>query len=281
LLLFAASVCRTQALFLANDLADRSEDSAAGKDRWVWRLSPAGAVAVVVILLATGAAILLAARKPAALAAYAVAAALLLFYSVRPIRFKGRGLAGLIVYSAACVAAYVAVPWAWFGADWVVLVILMAAVFMDRWVNLHFHQVADYEADVEGGNRTYAARVGLDRARRTLQWAAALASLTLGAALAGIAALGIAMLPSVAIGMGAAVAAGLFGRAVKAKGGGSPLVRELPCHYLGLTFALFRVVPPLLIASLALAEPTLWIPAGLAAATSLLESRLSMNYRNL
>ncbi len=56
-------------------------------------------------------------------------------------------------------------------------------------------------------------------------------------------------------------------------------MREVPWHYPGLTFVLFRLLPPVLLARLALAEPTLWMPAVAAALTSLLESRLALNYQ--
>jgi hypothetical protein len=122
-------------------------------------------------------------------------------------------------------------------------------------------------------------RVGLDRARLTLQWAAGLASVALVAVLMVLAArLQTAALPVMGIGVASALAAGLHARAGRASGQGSSLVLEVPWHYLGLTFALFRLLPPVLLARLALAEPTLWVPAGAAALTSLLESRLALKY---
>ena len=280
LLLFAASACRTQALILANDLADRIEDLAAGKDRWILRLSPAGGLAVVAALLALGVSIFLAAHAAGALAAYAAAVVLGLLYSLRPVRFKERGLMGLVVYSGSCALAYAVVPWEWLGAGWAGGGVVLAAVFLDRWVNLHFHQVIDYDADSKGARETYVVRVGLDRARLTLQWAAGLASVALVAVLMVLAArLQTAALPVMGIGVASALAAGLHARAGRASGQGSSLVLEVPWHYLGLTFALFRLLPPVLLARLALAEPTLWIPAGAAALTSLLESRLVLKYR--
>ncbi len=280
LLLFAASACRTQALILANDLTDRTEDLAAGKERWIQRFSPTGGVGVVVALLAAGASIFLTAHAAGALTAYAAAVILGLLYSLRPVRFKERGLMGLVVYSGSCALAYVIVPWEWLRGDWADGSAVLAAVFLDRWVNLHFHQVIDYDADSRGARETYVVRVGLDRARLTLQWAAALASVALVAVLIQLAASPqTTALPVVGIGVASALAAGLHARAVRASGRGTSLVREVPWHYLGLTFVLFRLLPPVFLARLALAEPTLWMPAVAAALTSLLESRLALNYQ--
>jgi 1,4-dihydroxy-2-naphthoate octaprenyltransferase len=279
MLLFVASAFRTQALILANDLTDQSEDRLTGKDRWIWRLSPVAGIAVVVFLLASGVAIFLVTHMLAALTAYAGAAVLGLLYSLRTARFKERGLAGLIVYSAACALAYVVVPWAWFDSTWLVGGLPLAAVFLDRWVNLHFHQIIDYESDLAGRNETYAVRSGLDRARHTLQWAAGLASVALLAVLIWLAVHRTSLQPVAGVGLAAAVAAGLHARAEARRGRGSLLIREVAWHYLGLTFALFRLLPPVLFARLALFDPMLWIPAGATAVTSLLEARLSLRYR--
>ena len=98
-----------------------------------------------------------------------------LLYSVRPVRLKERGLGGVAAYGIICAIAYAVVPWAWLGAAWRVLAILAAVVFLDQSVNLHFHQVLDYQADRGRSSGTYAVRAGLEAARRTLRPAAGLA----------------------------------------------------------------------------------------------------------
>jgi len=280
-LLFAASVCRTQGLILANDLADRSEDTAAGKSRWVLRTSAPAGIGVVVVLLAAGAATVWAAGAPiAASAAYIAAVALGLVYSLPPLRLKERGWAGLGAYAASCAAAYAVLPWAWLGGTPAALTVLVIAVSLDRWVNLHFHQVIDHESDAASGTRTYAVAAGLPRARLTLAWAARLASLALAAVLAFLGVvLPLTATPLLATAAAIELGAALHARAVRRRPSASSLVRELPSHYLGLTFALFRVLPVLLLARLAWADAMMWIPAALAALTSLLESAISLRYR--
>jgi len=282
LLLFAAAVCRTLAVILANDLADRAGDLAAHKDRWVLRLPPVAGGAAVVGLVAMGAAALVLGQAPlAAIAAYLGAVALGLAYSLRPLRFKERGLLGLIAYGLHGALAYALVTWAWLGAGLDVLALLAAAVFLDKWVNLHFHQIIDHEADARQGCPTFAVRVGIERARTTLQWAAAIASLAMVAVLAFVAArLGAIGLVAAGVGAVTCLAAGWHvRRARRGKRSASALVRELPWHYLGLTYAVFRVVPLVILVGLSLREPAMCLPTAVAAAVFAIDSGHSIRYQ--
>ena len=281
--LFVASSLRTVGTILANDLVDRAEDAAAGKGRWIARLSPVAGGAVVAALLALGVLVLAwFGANAGALAAFGAAVLLGLLYSLPPARLKGRGALGLLAYGVCCACAYSVLPCAWFGSGWGVLALLVLAVFWDRCVNLLFHQVMDYEADAGQLCRTYAVAVGPARARRSLAVAshlAALAIVGLGAFVAtrlwplGAAAVGVAAL--------AAAAAGVQARAARARGGAvSPLVQELGAHYLGLTYAASWVLPPLLLAACALRMPSLWLLAGAAALSTLLTTANMVAYRH-
>ena len=197
-----------------------------------------------------------------------------------PLRLKTRGLWGLAAYSGSACLAYAVLPWAWVRAPAIALAAVCPAVFMDKWVNLHFHQVIDLDADRATGARTYAVAAGPDEARATLGWAAALAS--------------VAMVGGVAC---SAVSAGAWGWAVaggalltvvgmaahvtraRRRPGHTALVQELPRHYLGLTFALFRVVPAVLLLRLALTDPAMRGPAALFAMLLAAEMRHLVAYR--
>jgi 4-hydroxybenzoate polyprenyltransferase len=279
--ILAAVACWVLVSIWANDLADRAEDRAAGKQRWIQRLPLALGAALVLALAAAGAAVVLVSgASVAALGVYAGAVALGALYSLRPVRLKERGRLGLLAYSAAGAGAFAALPWAWLGGPWPLGALPAAAVLLDKWVNLHFHQVVDYEADRARGSGTYAVRVGPARARRTLRWAARAAGLVLVAVLAFAAARLLASREAVAAGAVVATAAGVY--AWRRRGRGeepSALVAELPPAYLGLTYATFRVVPLVLMCRLAFAAPVLWLPAGVLAATVLLESAQMVRYR--
>ena len=64
IILFLAAPCRTIAIILANDLTDRADDIATGKDRWILRVSPFTGIAIVCGLLAFGIGVLALSRAP-------------------------------------------------------------------------------------------------------------------------------------------------------------------------------------------------------------------------
>jgi len=280
--LFAASACRTIGTVSANDIVDRHDDVAAGKARWILRLPRAVGWVVSVLLLCAGLALLVVfGATSAAAGAYLLAVLLGLLYSLSPVRLKCRGLLGLAGYATTCAVAYVALPWTWIGSPWYLLALLGTAVFLDKWVNLHFHQILDYEADRGSGCLTYAVRRGPRAARRTLRPAAHLAFaamlllmlfLAFSLPLSGLAATGAAAATALAAGVHAA-------RRRQRGEGASALVRELPAHYLGMTYAVHWALPPLLLASLGLRAPSIWILAVMATASTLLSSSQFMRYR--
>ncbi len=228
-------------------------------------------------------ALLPAAGAPAgAVGAYVLASLLGLAYSVPPLRMKCRGLAGLVCYSVCCATAYALMPAAWLRPPWQVLALTGALVLLDRWVNLNFHQVLDREADAAGGCATYAVRAEAGGARRTLRGFAVLASLAAAALLVFV---GLRLRPwgtAVAL-VGAAAALAAWGYGALSRrlpDRSSPLIRELPPYYLGLTYAAFWVLPPLLLAGRAFVEPSVWVLAALAALSSLLTTARMAGYRH-
>lgn len=270
--LILAVACKVQFSIQINDLCDRGQDRAAGKRRWNEGLSPASCLAVALVFIAAGtAAAVFVGRSPVVIAAYVGSTILGLFYSWKPVRFKERGIWGPIVYAASATSIFAVVPWAWLGSSPIVLAVLGAAVFSDKWVQIHFHQVTDFEHDRRSGAGTFVARVGLDRARSSLRATAYLAALVM----AGL----LVLLPSL-VKRAAAPSAPLFlfsAAVVSASGvyagvsrrrpaASSAFVRELPWFYLGVSSLVFFILPPLGFLFLALEEPLM----GVLAAASLL-----------
>jgi 4-hydroxybenzoate polyprenyltransferase len=277
---FVAAACWCLASILSNDVADRQADRAAGKERWIGRL-PAGAGALVVTALwGAGVSSLLPGASAAALAAYAAALVLGLSYSLRPVRFKARGIWGPLAYSASGTLAFAVAPWAFLGSSWSTLAVVAPAVLLDKWVNIHFHQVSDCASDRDSGIRTYAVDVGPERARRSLRWAAGAASGWLVGTLAFVA----ARLPPWGIVVAAAglltvLAAGAYAGVMRRQPERtSVLLKELPWPYLGLTYAVFRVAPLLLLARLAAQERTLWPLLAVAGLSLAVESWHASRY---
>lgn len=279
---FLAVVCWSLASILLNDLTDYPEDLAAGKRRWIYRRSKGTGVLIVVLLIGIGAlALLSGSTKSGALLAYGGAVALGALYSIRPLRFKERGFGGLLAYSLSATLAFVFIPWAGLGAKLTPLLILAPAVFLDKWVNLHFHQVVDYEADRRSGTRTYAVRAGRENARRGLKWAARLASLSLLAVIAYTVLMlprwQMVVLPATA---GIVLAAAVHAQVARRRPGRvSALESELSWPYLGLTYAAFRLLPLILLLRIALRDSTMWLVALAAGSLILIESVYSINYR--
>jgi hypothetical protein len=285
LLLVAAVLCKVQFSILVNDLSDREDDRAADKSRWIGLLPTGLGAAVVAAVLAAGFVAVSLGGRPRALVAYAATALLGMAYSLPPLRCKERGLAGPAVYAFSAAVVYVVLPWAWLGPRPLPVVIALIAVFADKWVQLHFHQVVDHAADLGRGTSTYAVRVGLGRARTTLRVAAWLAS----AVLAGLVAFILhAASPSLGrflalLALTAAVLAAsrrhAAGCRAAAGAQATALVRELPWGYLGFAYLSFHALPPALFALGAGEERGLWALALLSGLSLAAVSRHSLRFR--
>ena len=266
--ILAVVVCWILVCILANDLADRPEDRAAGKMRWINRLPFPAAGLVLLGLYGVGLAIIMGSRSSLKTGgAYAAASALGLLYSLEPVRFKKRGAWGILFYSLAGTAAYAVLPWAWMGGSTGALAVLAPAVFLDKWINVHFHQIVDYENDFGIGTKTYAVRAGLFRARSTFRMVAGFAVLWFAGAIVfitlNLTSAWKALVPAAAVLI--ILGGALYSASAKGKGGTeTSLVRELPFLYLGLSYALFRAIPLVLMVRLAFRNPALVTAAAAA-----------------
>jgi hypothetical protein len=187
-------------------------------------------------------------------------------------------------YALSATIIYVVVPGAWLSGSPLVVSLLFLAVFSDKWVQLHFHQVVDHAADLASGTRTFAVKAGLQSARRTLRAAALLAAVSIGCLLAVIAgfSLGSAVKKAAAFGLVIIVvaASGAYAKAAKRRpGGASSLIRELPPVYLGLSYLAFCALPPIALAVLAFREPLLWIVAAMSGLSMIRLSWQLFRYR--
>jgi 4-hydroxybenzoate polyprenyltransferase len=282
-LLLSANICWTLVCILANDLIDRSEDLAAGKRRWIGALPPFLAGAIVLALFGGGWGILATSHAPAGTRlAYLAACVLGLLYSLPPFRAKERGVWGIVFYGLAGTVGYAVLPWTWSGAGPGILAALATAVFLDKWVNIHFHQVIDLDGDAAHGTRTYAVRAGSGRSAGTLR----LVSLAAAVWSAGVVVfVSIALDPTwralVPLAAAMVLAGSAWYSSVSSRKGpeGSALVRELPVWYLGTSYALFRAVPLVLTFRLALALPELWPVFAAALVLVAAESFFVYSYR--
>ncbi len=266
LALILAVLCKVQFSILVNDLSDHRIDLAVGKKRWITFLPrPAGYMIVMLFLAAGLAAVFLGRGSLRTILAYTASVLLGLSYSLKPLRFKERGTLGLLAYTLSALMIYVLVPWTWFDAGLWQLIFLAVAVGSDKWIQIHFHQVADYPADLKSATRTYAVQAGLERARSSLKRASLIASFCLLSMIAYVIVLTShsMILAIVLLALTAATIAVSKIYADRSKNPQSPsssaLTRELPWIYLGLTYLVFFVLPPVLFLFSALKEPRIWI----------------------
>jgi len=155
---------------LANDVADRDCDRAAGRRTAAARLAPATA-AVVLVMCAVAAIAALAvgdAPRPA-LGGGVLALGLAAAYSLRPVRLKAHGAVGLWGGAAAQRTLPMFVALAALGridaGGWALL--LVAQLVGLRWMLVH--QLGDVAADRDAHVRTWAVTAGEDRARVALR----------------------------------------------------------------------------------------------------------------
>ncbi len=269
---------------LINDLTDREIDQGAGKERWITALpSPAG-ILVPVFLLGSGVLALIAAGGgPLVLGAYGASLILGILYSLKPVRFKERGVWGIIAYPLSAGILHAVVPWTLFRPAFWLLPLLFAAVVGDKLVQILFHQVVDFDSDSAGKIKTFAVISGRRRAALAL-------GRVLNFALAADAALLICILfqawvqPLLRLLTGlvcllAVGASGIYVKTISKKWRTSTeLTDRLGWPYLGLSYALFYLLPPLFFFGLALQEHRMGILAGLSALSLIGVSVNSFSY---
>jgi len=259
--IFLAIACWAMTSVLANDLADCRQDRAAGKSRWICGLDSGAAVGSVCGFIVTGAGSLLIFGAPwVVFGMYFVSLGLGLAYSLKPFRFKSAGGWGFAAYGLACVGAYVILPGIWLGAGRLVVLILGAAVFFDKSVNLLFHQMLDHDTDGLMQVSTLAVKWGRSKTRRRLRPAAFLAVLVMiSAVLVAVKSLPgsrVIILGTAAAGWAACMIG--VGKGLKDLAGQSELTKRLPLFYLSATLVVFRLLPLLLLVRLSLYEPAYW-----------------------
>lgn len=285
LYLFFIVLCKVMFSIQINDICDKKEDDAAGKMRWIGYLPKYMGIIISILLIVTGlTTVILASGSIKVILSYTATILLGLFYSLRPVRFKERGIWGLFVYALAATIIYVLVPWTWFDSSLILLIFLFSTVMSDKWVQLNFHQIVDYHADLKNGTQTYAVRVGLKRTRSILRLASLFASFSMLSVLvyATFFVIEEKMLQIIILVMSTAIvaASGIYVRILNKKTkSSSDLIKELPWLYLGLTYLLFCVIPPVGFIFLALKEPLMWIIVVLSALSLLGISLHSIRYK--
>jgi 4-hydroxybenzoate polyprenyltransferase len=174
--------------YAVNDWADRAADLAAGKHRTLAMLP--GRIllpTVTALLLATVAVGYRLCSGWLYMSFLAAGLLLLLAYSARPWRIKGRGIWGVIIAPVpgkvipVCLACIVFRRFGWY------FLVIMLAESAKNAIDILFHQILDFENDMECGIRTYPVTSGTATAARSLRrlvGTATAGALAMGATLA-------------------------------------------------------------------------------------------------
>jgi 4-hydroxybenzoate polyprenyltransferase len=271
LLLLYAVLGKGLSSILVNDLTDREIDRRAGKERWIASLPlPAGILIPSVLLTSGFVALIRAGGDTLVLASFAATALLGICYSLKPARFKERGVWGILAYSLSAAILNALVPWALFRPAGYLLPLLLTVILAEKLVQILFHQIIDFETDGADGIKSFAVTAGRERAARTLRLvldiAVALDLIVVFFVLFKtreqpffLALLGLACLLSVG-------ASAVYVKSISKKlGRTTALTESLPWSYLGLSYTVFYILPPLLFFVLAWREPLNWVLVALSA----------------
>lgn len=285
LYLLYAVLSKGLASILINDLTDREIDERAGKERWITFLpSPAGTM-IPVFLLASGFfALIKAGGNIPVLASYTATVLLGILYSLRPVRFKERGLWGILAYSLSAAILHALVPWTLFRPAFLLLPLLFSVVIGEKLAQILFHQIVDFDSDSAGNVKSFAVTAGRVKADRTLRSVLNIAIVADLVLLFYIfyeikdhpqffSLIGLACFLGVS-------ASCIYVRIISKKYKTSTELTEmLPWIYLGLSFVLFYLLPTLLLILLALPEPGMWVLVTLSA-LSLLGASINFFFYN-
>jgi hypothetical protein len=258
------------ASILINDLTDREIDRRAGKERWITSVPSLAGMMIPVFLLAAGFfALIRAGGDMPVFASFTVSVFLGIFYSLKPIRFKDRGIWGILAYSLSATILNVIVPWTLFRPASLLLPLLITVVFGDKLIQILFHQIADFDSDSEEKVKSFAVAAGRGKTDRILRSIVKIA-MAADVLLLFYILFEMQVHPPFSWFIGltfllGVVASGIYVKVISKKyKTATELTERLPWTYLGLSYVLFYFLPPVLLFMLALQEPGMWVLATLS-----------------
>lgn len=146
--------------YVVNDLSDMETDRKAGKKKLITKILKPWVIVIIAVLITVGTVPLCLFSQSdwkvmlALLVNYVLGAS----YSLKPLRFKERGVAGLVISSAAqrCTPLLI-IPLLW-NTQWILMIGWQILSFLAGLRYILIHQYMDYEADLQSGVRTFATK---------------------------------------------------------------------------------------------------------------------------
>jgi len=267
LFLLAAVLCKGLSAILINDLTDKEIDRQAGKERWITSIPLLTGITIPIFLMAASFfALDRAGADLPVFISFTVAVLLGIFYSLKPLRFKDRGIWGILVYSLSATILNVIVPWTLFRSSFLFLLLLFTVVFGDNLIQILFHQMTDFDSDSQEKVKSFAVAAGRDKTDRILRSVLKIATgvdvLLLFYILFEMKAHPLFFWLISLICFLGVVISGIYVKIISKKlGATTELTTRLPWTYLGLSYVLFYILPPLMLFMLALRENGMWVLA--------------------
>lgn len=150
--------------FLINDFCDRSYDIAAGKRRAIQELSKTASISMILTVIFISALHLFYLTETPYILVYIIAYILATLYSAPPVRFKNRGLSGLVVDGLIEKMLPVLAVFAFFNHFRMDTLIFVLTAFFVQIAEAMTHQINDYKTDSETGIRSSVVIMGKGKA---------------------------------------------------------------------------------------------------------------------
>lgn len=150
--------------FLINDFFDQSYDITAGKKRAVQELPKIIFVGIIISVVFISALHLLYLKKSSYIVIYVFSYILATLYSIPMIRFKEKGLVGIIINALIEKMLPVLAIFVFFNHFGMDTFVFLITSFLLQVVDITTHQIHDYENDIKTGIRTFVVDIGIDKA---------------------------------------------------------------------------------------------------------------------
>lgn len=149
--------------FLVNDYFDLPYDIKSKKKREIHGLSRTSLVVIILVVILVSLLHLVYLQNLRYTLVYLLSFTLGFFYSAPPLRFKSRGLSGIIVNGLIEKTLIVLAIFAFFNHFGIDTAVFVLASFIIHLSDIITHQIYDYKSDLETDTKTFVVNLGLNR----------------------------------------------------------------------------------------------------------------------
>jgi len=170
-LIAALSLCIVSG-YLVNDYSDMTTDKIAGQTREIHLMPKVQVIGLILLIILSSHVVtfltFLSIGQPLYTLIYVMGYPLGIFYSVPPLRFKERGLLGIMINALIEKALPVLLIISFFQHFYLDALFLLVLVFVWGIELIIIHQYVDYEGDSKAQQKSYVVEIGLEKTKRLL-----------------------------------------------------------------------------------------------------------------